>query len=110
MAFSLFNAVLLDAAVVICWPGALGIAGLLICALLFFPLKGIGQRPQADEPIGDVWESAQAEIVNVLRGDHPDQMILDQFASALTLADAHGKLYFDMRSSNRRADVAVSGL
>lgn len=79
------------------WPRALGIAGLLICALLFFPLKGIGQRLQAGEPIGDVWESARAEIVKVLRGDHPDQMILDQSASALTLADAHGKLYWGRR-------------
>lgn len=76
------------------WPGALGIAGLIICALLFFPLKGIGQRLQAGEPIGDVWDSAQAEVANVFSGDHPDEMILDQFASALSLADAHGHLYW----------------
>ena len=76
------------------WPGASGIAGLLICALLFFPLKGIGQRLQAGESIGDVWDGAQAEVANVFRGDHPDEMILDQFASALTLADAHGHMYW----------------
>jgi len=61
------------------WPGALGLAGLLVCALLFFPLKGIGQRLQEGEPIGDVWKSALAEVVSVFRGDHPDEMILDQF-------------------------------
>ncbi|HWY67027.1 MAG TPA: O-antigen polymerase [Terriglobales bacterium] len=76
------------------WPSAAGIAGLLVSALLFFPLKGIGQRLQASQPIGDVWESAQSEIAKVFHGDHPDEMILDQFASALTLADAHGHLYW----------------
>jgi len=76
------------------WPGALGLAGLLVCALLFFPLKGIGQRLQEGEPIGDVWKSAQAEVVSVFRGDHPDEMILDQFASALTQADTYGHLYW----------------
>jgi len=76
------------------WPGAAGVAGLLVCAVLFFPLKGIGQRLQSDHSIEQIWENAQSEIVDVFRGDHPDQMILDQFASSLTLADAHGRLYW----------------
>ena len=76
------------------WPGAAGVAGLLICGLLFFPLKGIGQRLQTGEPVGDVWESTRYEIVNVFRGNHPDETILDQFASTLTLADEHGRLYW----------------
>ena len=75
-------------------PSASGIAALLICGLLFFPLKGIGQQLQAGDPIGELWENTKTEIVNVFRGDHPDLTILDQFASALTLADAHGHFYW----------------
>ena len=76
------------------WPGALGVAALVVCGFLFFPLKGIGQRLQAGQPFGDVWESARYEIANVFLGNHPDETVLDQFASALTLADAHGRLYW----------------
>jgi hypothetical protein len=76
------------------WPPAAGIAVLLICGLLFFPLKGIGQRLQSGDSVGDVWESAGYEIGKVFSGNHPDETILDQFASALTLTDAHGRLYW----------------
>ena len=76
------------------WPGALGVTVLLVCSLMFFPLKGIGQRLQSAQAFGDVWESARYEIASVFRGDHPDETVLDQFASALTLADAHGRLYW----------------
>jgi len=35
-----------------------------------------------------------AEVSTVFSGSHPDQTILDQFASTLTLADQHGKLFW----------------
>jgi hypothetical protein len=76
------------------WPKLWGIAALVATGLLFFPLKGIGQRLQSNEPLDDLWQSTRAEIVNVMSGDHPDETILDQLASAITLADAHGRLYW----------------
>ena len=76
------------------WPRLFGIAVLLICGLLFFPLKGIGQRLQSGDALADVWRNTRSEITNVVHGDHPDETILDQLASTLTLADAHGKLYW----------------
>ena len=61
------------------WPGFAGTAAILICGLLFFPLKGIGQRLQAGDLVGDIWENARYEIVNVFYGDHPDATVLDRF-------------------------------
>jgi len=78
------------------WPGMSGISVFVISALLFFPLKGIGQQLQAGQGAGEVLENARTEIASVFTGDHPDQTILDQFASALTLADARGQLYWGL--------------
>ena len=75
------------------WPKPLAIALLMVSGLLFFPLKEIGQQLQAGATLDSVWQSSQQAITDVLRGNHPDEMILDEFASALSLADAHGKLY-----------------
>jgi hypothetical protein len=33
-------------------------------------------------------------VGDAFRGDHPDEMILDEFASSLTLADQYGKSYW----------------
>src|SRR5207302_4704524 len=76
------------------WPRLSGIAVLAACGLLFFPLKGIGQQLQAGEGLQDVWQSTRTEVGDAFRGSHPDEMILDEFASALTLADQNGKLYW----------------
>ena len=75
------------------WPRLSGIAVLVACGLLFFPLKRIGQQLQAGEHVDAIWQTAQGEIAGVIHGTHPDEMILDEFASALSLADQHGKLY-----------------
>lgn len=75
------------------WPSLKASAALFACAVLFFPLKGIGKALQSgDEPVA-IRYAAEHEISAVFRGTHPDEMILDQFASALTLADQHGKLF-----------------
>jgi hypothetical protein len=76
------------------WPRLSGAAILLACGLMFFPLKEIGRQLQASESLDSIWSSAKQGIAGALRGDHPDEMILDEFASALTLADRHGKLYW----------------
>ncbi|HET9743916.1 MAG TPA: O-antigen polymerase [Terriglobales bacterium] len=75
------------------WPN-LGMVILLVSAgLLFFPMKDIGRALQQGEPISDIWQSAKEGINSALHGDNPDELILDQFASTLTLADRHGKLF-----------------
>lgn len=76
------------------WPRLSGALLIIAGGLIFFPLKGIGQELQAGESVGNVWHSALRGIGDALRGNHPDQMILDEFAATLTLADNHGKLYF----------------
>jgi hypothetical protein len=39
-------------------------------------------------------ENVREGIATAARGYHADEMILDEFASALSLADSHGKLYW----------------
>lgn len=76
------------------WPN-LGIVVLLISAgLLFFPMKDIGRAFQRSEAISDIWRNALAGINSALHGDNPDELILDQFASTLTLADRNGKFFW----------------
>lgn len=75
------------------WPPFFAISSFLICAALFFPFKGIGQALQAGEPVNRIWQNAQREMADVFRGAHPDEMILDEFASTLSLADQHRKLF-----------------
>jgi hypothetical protein len=75
------------------WPPLLACVVLFACATLFFPLKGIGQALQSGAEPAAIWRAAEHEITDVFRGTHPDEMVLDQFASALTLADQHGKLF-----------------
>jgi hypothetical protein len=75
------------------WPTLSSAVLLIVCGLLFFPLKEIGQKLQSGESMWNVWDDARAEIADVVRGNHPDQVILDEFASTLTLADQYGKLF-----------------
>lgn len=76
------------------WPRLSGAVFLLACGLLFFPLKEIGRQLQAGESLNSLWSSTEQGIAGALRVDHPDEMILDEFASTLTLADRRGKLYW----------------
>lgn len=76
------------------WPSLASSLLLIACALLFFPLKEIGQQLQGGQSLDSVLQNSGQEIADVLRGSHPDQTILDQFASTLTLADRHGKLFW----------------
>jgi hypothetical protein len=76
------------------WPKASAMALLIACGFLFFPLKEIGRQLQAGAGSDNIWHVTADAFGDVLRGSHPDQMVLDEFASVLTLADAHGTLYW----------------
>ena len=76
------------------WPTLTGVALLLTFGCPFFPLKRIGQQLQAGETPQAMWQSTRIEMEDAFRGDHPDEMILDEFASSLTLADRYGKSYW----------------
>lgn len=76
------------------WPTLSSALLLLAGGLLFFPLKEIGQGLQRGDSAPEIWQSTRQEISTVFRGSHPDEMVLDQFASALTLTDQRGKLFW----------------
>ena len=76
------------------WPKLSSATLLIACGLVFFPLKEIGHQLQSGQTVQNVWRNARQEMAAALRGDHPDERILDEFASTLTLADRHGKLFW----------------
>lgn len=76
------------------WP-SLRIATLLIAAiLLFYPLKSIGVMVQHGASFDDILNVSTQITGQALGGGSDDQQFMDQFASALTLADENGKLYY----------------
>lgn len=74
------------------WPSIKACIALLGCAVLFFPLKEIGQSLQSGGEPAAIWQGVERQIMDVFHGTHPDEMILDELASTLTLADQRGKL------------------
>lgn len=88
------------------WPKFSIAIVLVLPGLLLFPLKGIGKDLQSGEGADRIWQDLRYNVEDALRGNHPDQMILDEFAAALTLADQHGELYWG-RTYSGRLTVAV---
>ncbi len=76
------------------WPPLPMVAVLASLALVFFPLKTIGQMVQAGEDVGEIASRSQAIMSDAVVGRSSDQMMLDEFACALTLVDQAGRLYW----------------
>jgi hypothetical protein len=83
------------------WPPTwMTLAGLGVL-LVFFPMKTIGRMLQSGEPISDITEVSANILSDVTTGRNQDQMIMDEFASIVTLVDdAHhyyyGTLYYPL--------------
>jgi hypothetical protein len=76
------------------WPPPRLLIVLLAVLLLFYPLKTIGTMANKGASLTQIVKSSTAITRNALEGKNDDQQFLDQFASALTLIDNHGKLYY----------------
>src|SRR5262249_7577924 len=66
------------------WPKLLPVAMLTTVFLLFFPLKTVGHMLQDNTDPSKVLEVASDQIKDSFRGDAPDQLFLDEFATNLT--------------------------
>ncbi len=83
------------------WPPTwMTVAGLGLL-LLFFPLKTIGHMLQKGDTISDITEVTSAMITDVTTGRNQDQMIMDEFASSVSLVDNghhyyYGALYYPL--------------
>lgn len=75
------------------WPTASVAIVLVIVALLFFPLKSIGRGFQEGRPVSEISALSGEIISDALVAKAGDQMFLDMFASALTLADLKGEVF-----------------
>jgi hypothetical protein len=84
------------------WPSMRFVTMLVLLALLFFPLKHIGNEMQTALSPDNRQEVSFRAILNnsientrgALAGENDDQQFLDQFASALTLIDDAGRFYY----------------
>lgn len=76
------------------WPSR-GLALVLVAtALLFFPLKQIGLAVQAGEDIGSIRAFSTSSVRDAASGQSGDQVILDELALAVSLADESNKVFF----------------
>jgi hypothetical protein len=76
------------------WPPIYVMGLIAVLALLFFPLKNIGQMAREGEDVTQIVDESRVAINSALIAEAPDQTFLDLFASGLTLMDENGKFYF----------------
>lgn len=76
------------------WPTPAMAAALVAMALVFYPLKSIGRMTQEGASVSEIASHSGETMSNAVVGRTDDQMLLDEFACALTLMDQAGKLYW----------------
>jgi len=75
------------------WPSRGLFLGMVVVALLFFPMKAIGGLIQTGGSLEELSEAVTRSVTDVTEGAAGDQMFLDEYASGLTLIDLQGKKY-----------------
>jgi len=75
------------------WPSRGLLLGLVVVALLFFPMKTVGGLIQNGASLDEVSETVSNSVADLTEGAAGDQMFLDEYASGLTLMDLQGKKY-----------------
>lgn len=75
------------------WPTYRMISIYALLVLAFFPMKSIGRMIQRGESLQEIIINSNESISEALSGEHGDTQFMDQFASALTLVDDHGKFF-----------------
>lgn len=78
------------------WPD-LRIGVVLVASLLlFFPLKQIGRAIQSGEDAGSIGSSTLDSVADAVAGQAGDQVILDQLALTLSLADESTRVFLGL--------------
>ncbi|HEY4185138.1 MAG TPA: O-antigen polysaccharide polymerase Wzy [Polyangia bacterium] len=75
------------------WPSKSIVILLAGAALLFFPMKRVGIMVIDGESMSDISAEMSDSATEVSQGSAPDDLFLDEFASALTLLDRRGEMY-----------------
>ena len=75
------------------WPPTWMVAAAIVMLLAFFPLKTIGNMVQKGEPVSDIADVANNMIADVSAGHSEDQMVMDEFASTVSLVDDSHEYY-----------------
>jgi hypothetical protein len=76
------------------WPTRWMVVAILLLALVFIPLKSIGQMAQQGKSLSEIIESSINSLTSTTNGGFSELGFLDQFASALTLSDEAGHFYY----------------
>jgi hypothetical protein len=83
------------------WPPLWICGGGLILMMLFIPMKKIGFMVQREAPISDIFDVTAESITDFAEGHSGEQMVLDEFASIVSLVDDskhyyYGTLYYPL--------------
>jgi hypothetical protein len=76
------------------WPPLLVVGAGMAIVMIILPLKTIGRMVQTGEPGGDIVAATAESITDVVAGQSGDQMVLDEFASTITLVDESARYYY----------------
>jgi hypothetical protein len=76
------------------WPPLWMLGFALALSLVLFPLKTIGRMVQNGEPVSDIAEVTSNMISDATSGRSADQMVLDEFASTVSLVDDSDRYYY----------------
>jgi hypothetical protein len=78
------------------WP-PLWICGAgLALMMLFVPMKKVGFMVQREAPVSDIFDVAAESFTDFAQGHSGEQMVLDEFASVVSLADDSQHYYYGM--------------
>jgi hypothetical protein len=75
------------------WPSKSIVLVLAAAGILFFPMKRMGVMVMEGENASDISSEMSDSMVESSQGTAPDDLFLDEFASALTLLDRRDELY-----------------
>jgi hypothetical protein len=76
------------------WPRLWMVGAGLAVTLVFFPMKSIMSMVHKGESVSDIAEVSWNVISDATRGEAGDQMIMDQFASYVSLVDHFGHYFY----------------
>ena len=76
------------------WPPLWMMAAGMTVILLILPLKTIGRMVQTGESSSDIVAATSDSLMDVMAGQSGDQMVLDEFASTVSLVDDSKRYYF----------------
>jgi O-antigen polysaccharide polymerase Wzy-like protein len=78
------------------WPPLWMVGAGAVIVLAMFPMKTIGRMVRNGAPVPEIVEETANSMTDVAAGQSDDQMVLDEFASTVTLIEDSHRYYYGM--------------